>query len=176
MRAFPDPAGFPFVQALQRAFPAILLELQRLAPGDFAPSPDSLTTVEGGYDETGWTWFALFGDGAADAARLAAHRARCPATTAACREVPGLVDAGFSRFAPGTHLYPHHGERTGVLRCHLALVVPRGDVALRSGGELRRWQPGRCLILDDTCEHDAWNHGDGDRVVLLVTFAHLPTV
>jgi hypothetical protein len=25
-------------------------------------------------------------------------------------------------------------------------------------------------VFDDTFEHEAWNHGDGDRVVLLLTF------
>jgi hypothetical protein len=25
-------------------------------------------------------------------------------------------------------------------------------------------------VFDDTFEHEAWNHGDGERVVLLVTF------
>jgi aspartyl/asparaginyl beta-hydroxylase (cupin superfamily) len=58
-----------------------------------------------------------------------------------------------------------------VLRCHLALVVPRGDVALRVDGEMRRWEAGRCLVFDDTLEHDAWNRAAADRVVLIVTFA-----
>jgi beta-hydroxylase len=57
-----------------------------------------------------------------------------------------------------------------VLRCHLPLIVPAGDVGLRSGNDTRSWQRGRCLIFDDTFEHEAWNRGDGDRVVLLVTF------
>jgi beta-hydroxylase len=167
--AFPDPQRFALVPALEAAFPAILAELQALTPDDFAPSPDSLTEVRDGYDETGWHWFGLFGE--VDDPTLVAHRARCPATVAACAAVPGLVNAGLSLFRPGTHLYPHHGERHGVLRCHLALAVPAGDVALRAGGEIGRWQRGRCLILDATFVHVAWNRGDGDRIVLLVTFA-----
>jgi beta-hydroxylase len=110
----------------------------------------------------------LFGG---DDALAAANRARCPATVRACSAVPGLVNAGFSLLQPGTHLYPHRGEMTGVLRCHLPLVVPAGDVALRIGGAVHRWLPGRCVVFDDTFEHEAWNRGAGDRVVLLVTFA-----
>jgi beta-hydroxylase len=167
LTAFRDRAGFPFVQALEAAFAAMLAELRALGRDDFVDSPDSLTTVADGYDETGWRWFPLFG-GAPDPA---ANRARCPATARACAAVTGLVNAGFSLLSPGTHLYPHRGEMKDVLRCHLPLVVPSGDVALRIGTEVRRWQPGRCLIFDDTYEHEAWNHGASDRVVLLVTFA-----
>lgn len=164
MSAFREPAAFPFVAALERAFPAILGELQQLAPDEFVEAPDSLTTVDGLYDERGWHAYALCGERAP-----AAHRARCPATVAACEAVPGLVNAGFSRFLPGTHLYPHHGELTSVLRCHLALVVPDGDVAIRFGDETRRWLAGRCLVFDDTIEHEAWNHTAELRDVLIVT-------
>ena len=85
--------------------------------------------------------------------------------------MPFLANAGFSCFRPGTHLYPHHGELHGVLRCHLPLVVPEGDVALRFADDVRRWQPARCIVFDDTFEHEAWNHASSDRIVLLVTFA-----
>ncbi len=166
MPAFPDPAAFAFVPALEAAFGAILDELRALAPDDFVESPDSLSAVSGVHDETGWRSYSLFGGGAADDAR----RRRCPATARACAAVPGLVNASFSLFRPGTHLYPHRGENADVLRCHLALVVPEGDAGLRSGARTVRWTAGRCLVLDDTFEHDAWNRGDGDRVVLIVTF------
>ncbi len=165
---FPDPAVFPFVADLEAAAPAILAELARLDPEcDFVESPDSLTTVRDGYDERGWRSFPLFGE----AGDLEVHRARCPRTTRAVEAVPGMVHAGFSLFRPGTHLFPHRGERAGVLRAHLGLVVPPGDVGLRAGDELRRWVPGRAWILDDTFEHEAWNHAASDRVVLIVSFA-----
>jgi len=166
MSAFPDPSAFAFVPALEAAHETILAELRALDLDAFLESPDSLTGVRDGYDERGWRYLGLHGEGE----DLEANRRRCPATARACAQVPRLTHAGFSLFRPGTHLYPHHGERPGVLRCHLALVVPSGDVGLRSGARTRRWRAGRCLILDDTCEHEAWNHGDGDRVVLIVTF------
>jgi ornithine lipid ester-linked acyl 2-hydroxylase len=171
MPAIHDAARFPFVVELERAFPAVLAELRGLGTGAFVPSPDSLTMVADGYDERGWRWFALFGGAGDDAAVAAANRARCPRTAAACESAPGLVNAGFSLLQPGTHLYPHCGEMQGVLRCHLPLVVPAGDVALRFADTVHRWQPGRCVVFDDTFEHEAWNRGDGDRIVLLITFA-----
>ncbi len=166
MSAFRDPEDFDFVAELEAEFEPILAELRALAPSEFVESPDSLTAVANGYDETGWRYFALYGEGGG----LEANRARCPHTAKVCSRIAGLVNAGFSSFLPGTHLYPHRGERLGELRCHLALVVPEGDVALRFGAETRAWVAGRCLIFDDTLEHEAWNHGVAERVVLIVTF------
>ena len=161
-----DASGFPFTAALERAWPAIRAELDALPAAAFQDSPDSLTTVEPPYDERGWQWCALVHEqpGAPPMA------ARCPATLQALAAVPGLVNAGFSRFRPGTHLYPHAGERTGVLRCHLPLRVPVGDVAIRFGARTATWNEGRCLVFDDRHEHEAWNRSAGDRVVLIVTF------
>ncbi|MBX3461551.1 MAG: aspartyl/asparaginyl beta-hydroxylase domain-containing protein [Planctomycetes bacterium] len=164
--AFHAPAGFGFVAALEAAFAAVRAEALALRDDEWVEAPDSLTSVDGVYDERGWRWYPLVGTPGAGEAR----RARCQATVAACAAVPGLVNAGFSRFLPGTHLYPHRGELAGVLRCHLGLVVPEGEVGIRFGGEVRRWQEGRCLVFDDGFEHEAWNHAASPRDVLLVTF------
>lgn len=170
MPPFHDPANFAFVSALEAAFADILADVRALQAADFVDSPDSLTAIADGYDETGWRYFDLYGQGG----DFEANRQQCPAAAAACAAVPGMINAGFSLFAAGTHLYPHRGELSGVLRCHLPLIVPAGDTGLRIEGETRVWQPGHCIIFDDTREHDAWNRTDGDRVVLLVTFAEPP--
>jgi beta-hydroxylase len=41
---------------------------------------------------------------------------------------------------------------------------------LRVGDEIRRWEDGRCLIFDDTSEHEAWNLDNRPRTVLLLDF------
>ena len=165
---FRDPQSFAFVPTLEASCAEILAELSALPPSAFAPSVDSLTSVSDGYDETGWLYYNLHGGESADR-----NRAACPLTARACAAVPGMRNAGFSLFRPGTHLYPHRGEFPGVLRCHLPLLVPDGDLGIRFGDEIRVWEPGRCLIIDDTFEHEAWNRGGDDRVVLLVTFTAL---
>ena len=164
-RAFHDPGDFAFVGPLESAFDRLRAELDALDDAVFVESPDSLTTRSGRYDETGWLYLALLGDGVPPQ-----NRARCPLAARTCEAVPGVVNAGLSLLRPGTHLFPHRGELPGVLRCHLPLRVPDGDLGLCVGGETRAWRLGRCLVFDDTLEHEAWNHADGDRVVLLVTF------
>lgn len=84
--------------------------------------------------------------------------------------MPGLTTAGFSRLAPGTHIQPHVGYTSAVLRCHLGLVVPDEGCALRVGEDTRTWAEGRCVVFDDTVEHEAWNRSGSDRIVLLVDF------
>jgi aspartate beta-hydroxylase len=103
----------------------------------------------------------------------AAHRARCPRTSAILDQLP-LVrirahapETLFSVLRPGTHILPHCGVTNTRLVTHLPLVVPPG-CALRVGGETHVWQEGRCVTFDDTFEHEAWNHGNRDRVVLIV--------
>jgi aspartyl/asparaginyl beta-hydroxylase (cupin superfamily) len=34
------------------------------------------------------------------------------------------------------------------------------------------WQEGKCLVFDDSFEHEVWNKSDSERVVLLIQFWH----
>jgi aspartyl/asparaginyl beta-hydroxylase (cupin superfamily) len=36
------------------------------------------------------------------------------------------------------------------------------------GDQVRHWAEGQSLMFDDTYEHEAWNHTDGERVVLFL--------
>ena len=111
--------------------------------------------------------------------------ARCPRTAAlllsvaAARECArhGVGEALFSALAPGTRLRPHCGSTNSRLTCHLGLVVPAG-CGLRVGDETRQWEEGRCLVFDDSFEHEAYNDSDSTRIVLLVNFWHpeLPSI
>ena len=52
------------------------------------------------------------------------------------------------------------------LICHLPLIVPPG-CGFRVGGEVREWREGELLVFDDTVEHEAWNDGASDRIILI---------
>ncbi len=86
------------------------------------------------------------------------------------RAIPGLTPGFFSILGPGKRLPPHHGPYRGVLRHHLALVVPKpADAAgIRVGDQVRHWREGASLVFDDTYQHEAWNDTDGHRVVLFL--------
>lgn len=99
----------------------------------------------------------------------------CPGTAALLGKLDGVVNAGFSRMAAGTHIRPHMDSTGAVWRLHLALRVT-GDCGLRVGTQRRRWEEGRCLLFDGRVEHEAWNESPHDRLVLLIDFALPMTV
>ena len=98
------------------------------------------------------------------------NAARCPETMKALGKIPGLSTAFFSILSPGKHIPPHRGAYNGVLRLHLALQVPepRDLVRIRIARQICHWEEGKCLIFDDTFNHEVWNDTAGYRVVLFV--------
>jgi aspartyl/asparaginyl beta-hydroxylase (cupin superfamily) len=95
---------------------------------------------------------------------------RCPATAAVLRAIPGVITGFFSILGPGKRLPPHYGPYRGVLRHHLALIVPEPleKCGIRVDDQTRHWTEGQSLVFDDTYEHEAWNDTDGERVVLFL--------
>ncbi len=102
--------------------------------------------------------------------------AACPVTARgidaypAMRTITGLIYV--SRMRAGTHIAAHRGPTNLRLRCHLGIEVPSGDCAIRVADETRQWVEGRCLVFDDFFEHEAWNHTDHDRIVLIADLWH----
>lgn len=172
-----DARDFRFCALLERAYPAIraeVLEMRRHA-GSFTPvggraAHDSSLVAAGE-----WRELPLFGNGA----RHAENCARCPVTARTMEAVPEAVElamAGggetlFSVLQPGTHLRPHCGSSNTRLTCHLGIVCPKG-VSIRAGDEWREWEEGRCLVFDDSWEHEVRHAGESERIVLLVNFWH----
>lgn len=98
---------------------------------------------------------------------------RCPITwDTLLRHAPVPRVAGwgpsavFSMLRAGAHIGAHTGMYNSRLICHLPLIVPSG-CRFRVGNEVREWEEGKLLIFDDTIEHEAWNDGPDDRVVLV---------
>ena len=103
------------------------------------------------------------------------HRAerscqQCPETTRILETIPRLKSAWFSILAPNYHIPPHRGVTKGVVRTHLGLIIPRDRerCRIRVGDQTRTWEEGKCLVLDDTFEHEVCNETDEQRVVLII--------
>jgi len=122
-----------------------------------------------------WREFPLFGNGR----KHEANCARCPATARALERieaatslsVAGGGEAIFSVIRGGTKLRAHCGPTNLRLTCHLGIVVPEG-CGIKCGDETREWDEGKCLIFDDSFEHQVWNQSAEDRIVLLLNFWH----
>lgn len=111
------------------------------------------------------------------------HAALAPRTSALLSSAEGTMlreaascvygSAFFSLLAPGTRLRPHCGPTNVRLRCHLALVVPEGDCAMRVGcTPPRQWVEGAVSLFDDSYEHEVWNATEAPRLVLIVDVWH----
>jgi hypothetical protein len=101
---------------------------------------------------------------------------QCPTITAILegdpivRKSAGLIY--LSRMVAHTHIAAHQAGSNLRLRCHLAINIPHGDCAIRVEDEARHWEEGKCIVFDDTFEHEVWNRTDEERLVLLVDLWH----
>ena len=100
---------------------------------------------------------------------------RCPKTIRIIEQLPHCCNweglAYFSILEPGTHITAHCGPTNGRIRYHLGLEAPEG-ARLRVKDEVRSWIPDKCLIFDDSFEHEVFHEGKQRRVVLIVDLWH----
>ena len=172
---FFDRAEFDWVPAVEAATPAILEELQAIlvagAEGwrPYIQSDPNKPRIDENQllDSAEWSTLFLAENGALFDETIA----RCPQTWEAVQAAPmpritNSPTVMFSLLKPGARITPHTGMYNTRLICHLPLVVPPG-CGFRVGNEVRQWEVGKLLIFDDTIEHEAWNDGSEDRVVLI---------
>jgi aspartate beta-hydroxylase len=164
-RPWHDPADFDFPPLIEASAASIREELLDLLAGEtFVPyRPDLALQGE-------WTTYMLWSFGLPFRENLA----RCPRTAALLDSLPVAHTAGltyFSALGPGTRVAAHCGPTNTRLRCHLGIIVPAG-CAIRVGSTSRSWEEGRCIVFDDSFEHEVWNESDRHRYVLILDVWH----
>jgi hypothetical protein len=173
---FFDTGAFDWVPAVEARTSAIRAELESLletmGTKDFRPyirSDPNKPRLDDNKLLDSVDWSALF---LCENGNLSEEAvARCPITWEAVQAAPmpritNSPTVMFSLLRPGARIAPHTGMFNTRLVCHLPLIVPPG-CAFRVGNEVRQWEEGKLLIFDDTIEHEAWNEGNEDRVVLI---------
>jgi aspartyl/asparaginyl beta-hydroxylase (cupin superfamily) len=172
---FFDPSQFAWVSEIEAATAAIREELVSLLEtnaGDFrgyvqhnTVAPEANRALLGTKD---WSILPLCENGWL----VPRVVERCPRTWEAVLQAPLPRISGwgptvvFSLLKAGARIAPHTGMFNTRLICHLPLIVPPG-CRFRVGNEVREWEEGKLLILDDTIEHEAWNDSEQDRIVLI---------
>lgn len=175
-RRYFDASEFPWAPTVEAATAAIrdeiLAELGREG-GRFSPYMVSdpsrpRSSYHGLIDNPEWSTLELWEKGEA----VPGVTERFPVTMAAMEatDLPHITVRApnilFSKLSPGARIPPHHGVINTRLVCHLPLIVPSG-CGFRVGGEVRQWEEGKLLIFDDSIEHEAWNDGGSDRIILI---------
>jgi len=151
---------YPFTKSLELYWKAIQLEALRIPRKAYISWPEHYLHGKGWY-VFGLNRFGKF---------IEQNCQHCPITFKLLKTVPYLKTAGFSLLEPNTIIKPHKGRTKSIIRCHLGLVIP-SQCAIKVAGVTKRWREGRCLVFDDTSEHEAWNNSQQQRIVLLIDTA-----
>ena len=175
-RRYYDRSELPWAGEIEAAATAIREELLAyLASGEDRFSPYMVSDpsrprsdFHGLVDNPDWSTLYIWEKGG----RVAGTSERFPRTLHEVErlDLPHITERApsilFSRLAAGARIPPHHGVMNARLICHLPLVVPP-SCGFRVGGETREWREGELLIFDDTVEHEAWNDGSNNRIILI---------
>jgi len=89
------------------------------------------------------------------------------------KTIPYLVSVSYSLLKPDTHIIPHKGYdeySEKILRYHMGMIIPKGDLGIRVGNEMKVWKEGESFIFDDYQIHEAWNFTNENRYVLICDF------
>lgn len=173
-----DPHLHPWTAQLLDAYDDIRLEALEVLRGgagleeflEFAPGQSRDGYLGGTGSKPSWDAFFFYRHGQ----RYDANHLRCPKSSAVldrielCRVERQAPEICFSVLQPGTRIMPHHGVTNTRLVLHLPLLVPPGCALKVAGGGEHAWREREPMMFDDTFEHEAWNHSDQQRVVLLM--------
>ena len=116
----------------------------------------------------GWDVWGFWGFGK----KLEENCARFPACAHLLETTfPGMTMGGFSRLRGGGHILPHNHKPEGFFSSyktfHLGLIVPPG-CGFRVEGLHYEWKEGEAFCFDASKEHEAWNRGKQDRIIVVV--------
>lgn len=174
---FFDRGHFPWLERLEAATPVIRGELQAIlksADSGLAPyidmPPGTPRNLWSELDRSpDWSALHLWRDGEPnDAICKRAPRTAELVDSLRLANIPGRAPAVFfSILKAGKTIPPHTGVTNVRSIVHLPLIAP-GGCGFRVGSETREWREGEAFVFDDTIEHEAWNHGDQDRALLIL--------
>jgi aspartate beta-hydroxylase len=161
--AWHDPQQYPWVKLLQQNFQVIREEALAIFEANLMgvhPENDDLA------GNGTWNTFFFYKNGKP----FPKNHKYCPFTASILKKIPGSEIAGrvyFSAMAPNIHIKPHCGPHNFKLRTHLGIITPKNSL-IRVGDIIRNWIEGKCMVFDDSFEHEVWNRSNTTRIVLIV--------
>jgi aspartyl/asparaginyl beta-hydroxylase (cupin superfamily) len=160
-----DPVTFPVALDLEQHAPQIIEEAHAIDTRFFQNEPENIERVGR------WSVCFLYERGRKNKENCSL----CPTATAVIEThrsittIAGMIY--FSCLDPKTRVTRHKGPTNMRLRCHLGVEIPEG-CGIRVGEVTTTWKPGRCIVFDDSFEHEVWNLSDQRRTVLVVDVWH----
>lgn len=159
-----DPSNYKWVKLLEENYDVIRNEaVNAMTHNETRIHPDNENFASNGT----WETYFLYKNGIP----YQEHLVQCPETAKILDQIEGVKLAGrtyFSAMSPGIHIKTHCGPHNFKLRTHLGLVVPDGSIIRVGESKPRPWLEGKCIVFDDSFDHEVWNNGDTVRIVLIV--------
>ena len=80
-------------------------------------------------------------------------------------------DVNFSKLGGNINNVLHKDSTTDkpLIRIHLPLIVPKGDIGIEVNSNLITWEEGKCIVFDTSIPHRFWNFTGHNRVNLLMS-------
>ncbi len=168
-RPWHDAAAFPWTRAFEDNHAAIRAELEAFLAQQQVTFRNYVGPILGERAEGG-DWHVLYFHYRGH--RWDEHRQMFPRLAELVDAIPRRSGTVFvSRLTPGAHIPKHCGATNSQLTCHFGIVVPDA-VDLRVARETRRQPEGRCIIFDDSFEHEVWNRAATARYNVFLQFWH----
>jgi aspartate beta-hydroxylase len=168
-RPWHDASAFPWTRAFEDNHAAIRDELDAFLAQQRVTFRNYVGPILHEQADRG-EWHVLYLDYRGH--RWDEHRRMFPRLIELVDAVPRRSGTVFlSRLTPGAHIPKHCGSTNSQLTCHFGIVVPDG-VELRVARELRRQPEGRCIVFDDSFEHEVWNRADRARYNVFMQVWH----
>lgn len=161
--AWHEPNQYAWVKLLEDNFEGIKKEALSIFEKNLMgvhPENDDLA----GYGT--WNTFFFYKNGE----KYLKNLEQCPFTASILSKIPGVDIAGrtyFSAMTPGIHIKPHCGPHNFKLRTHLGIATAP-EAVIRVADEVKPWVTGKCIVFDDSFEHEVWNKSEMTRIVLIV--------
>ena len=194
--AYQDPTLTHVLQHLEANVSTIRDEYHRVAPTLDSDYQHDTTNEHTTLHEGTWDWHSYMTKG-----KLEGHFGQYfPETTRILQQLRQSSDRGlptmclledipfgyafFSTLHPKSSIQAHVSPMNFRWRIHLPLEVPdraaephptlpqRPQCGIRVGTHVQTWTNGRALVLDDSYDHEVWNHTEQKRVVLLLDLWH----
>jgi aspartate beta-hydroxylase len=164
-----DPAQFPWAARFEEAYDEVRTELETFLAQQRVTFRNYVGPILHEQADAG-EWHVLYLDYRGN--RWDEHCSQFPRLMRLVDGVPRRSGTVFiSRLTPGAHIPKHCGATNTQLTCHFGIVVP-DHVELRVAREVRRQPQGRCIVFDDSFEHEVWNRSDSVRYNVFMQFWH----
>jgi aspartyl/asparaginyl beta-hydroxylase (cupin superfamily) len=161
--AFLEPEQFEWAVSIEKNYDLIYKELQAYLKTNQPLQAYFNTNMVS--KQGGWKTISLMAWGVNYYRKIK----QFPQTMKVVQEVPGLVSVSFNLLEPNSDIKSHYGDTNAIFRCHFGLSIPGRlpEIGFKVKNEERAWEKGQLLFFCDAHRHQAWNHTNEARFILL---------